>query len=578
MFNSFNTSSGINKNIYGLNNQSLVINLDSTVGISGTTWTDQTGNGYNYTFYDNSNNIGITNNGVNVNTVTINSFTAVFLDGSGNFLWRNNTNGFGSNIFTSSFTYEMWVYPISKNNATLIYENGQNGFSGWSDDQMGLNSSGYITSYVYQGTAIGNSNSSSVYSINKWYQIVNVYDNTANKLYQYVNGVLSAQVTVTRTPPTSTKVWLLVGSNTGNSSSFMSGLGYFCGCIGAFRGYNIALSSSQILQNYYSYKLTRYTIDNSSFNTTVTQSSGFTKTTNNPPYTFYTFNVSNAGTGSGTTATYTFNVVGTPIRANYLIVGGGGVGGNVSNGSIGGGGGAGGYLLGSIGLNIGSYTITVGQGATRSASGSSSSIVGPAGAVTVSLTAYCGGPGGISDSAPTSINVGSGGGGGITGSNSVAGANGTTGQGYNGGSSSYSKTGVAIYQYYICGGGGGGAGGAGYNGVSNSFITSSVTGGAAVQINSSNLPGYNSTLYICGGGGGCNLYSGGTPPSGNTMKGGSFSTNSCGGDGAVVGYASNNKSAGNGTTYGSGGGGGGGTGYLAGYGYQGVVIITYSNT
>ena len=42
MFNSFNTNSGINKNSTGLFNNNLVINLDSTLGINGSNWTDQT--------------------------------------------------------------------------------------------------------------------------------------------------------------------------------------------------------------------------------------------------------------------------------------------------------------------------------------------------------------------------------------------------------------------------------------------------------------------------------------------------------------------------------------------------------
>jgi hypothetical protein len=242
---------------YSIYTGNLVINLDSTLGINGSNWTDQTGNGFNYTFYNSTTNIGTTNTGTNIITSNVNGFQAVFLDGATNFLWRSNSSGFGS-YFLSSFTYEMWVYPLSKKNATLIFEHGQNFFgSGWSDDQLALNSSGYITSYVYNfGGPIGNNVSTSSYDSNNWYQIVNVYDNTAKILYQYVNGVLSTQVSVTKQYPTS--VWLILGSHATNGYSFMSGLGYFCGCIGAFRGYDIALSSSQILQNYYSYNLSRY--------------------------------------------------------------------------------------------------------------------------------------------------------------------------------------------------------------------------------------------------------------------------------------------------------------------------------
>jgi hypothetical protein len=220
----------------------------------------------------------------------------------------------------------------------------------------------------------------------------------------------------------------------------MGDIGYFCGCIGSFRGYNIALSSSQILQNYYAYNLTRYIKYNTSFNTT-----GGTKT-NNGLYIIHTF--------TNTSASTSFVLTGKPITANYLIVGGGGSGGNTTGGA-GGGGGAGGCLLGSIGLNIGSYTITVGQGATSFGTiGGNSSIVGPAGAVTVSLNAYGGGPGG-NDTVivPTVTPVGSGGGASCN-TNNYSGENGTSGQGYNGGKGNYYID--ANFRHFWYGGGGGG--------------------------------------------------------------------------------------------------------------------------
>ena len=217
---------------------SLVINLDSNKGISGSTWTDQTGNGYNYTFYTSS------NTATNYTTTTSNGYTVITLDGTTNYFW--NSSGFDS-YFKGSFTYEMWVYPTSLRNATLIYENGQGSFNGWSDDQMGTNSSGYFTSYVYSGGSIVGT-TGGAYSINNWYQIVNVYDNTAHILYQYKNGALIAQVSITKSYPS--KVYLVLGSQAGNGSSYMNGLGYFVGYIGAFRGYNIALSSAQVLNNY----------------------------------------------------------------------------------------------------------------------------------------------------------------------------------------------------------------------------------------------------------------------------------------------------------------------------------------
>ena len=233
---------------YTIVTASLVINLDSTVGISGNTWTDQTGNGYNYNFYNNSNAL------TNLTTVTVNGYTAVSLSAS-NYLWRSNASGFDTN-FKNSFTYEMWVYPTSTKNATLIYENGQNGFGGWADDQLGISSAGYFTSYVFNGGLIATGNAASAYTLNRWYQVANVYDNTAKVLYQYINGALAAQKSISKSYPGT--VWLVLGAQAGNGSSYMSGLGYFLGYMGSFRGYNIPLSADQVLQNYNAFKTLRY--------------------------------------------------------------------------------------------------------------------------------------------------------------------------------------------------------------------------------------------------------------------------------------------------------------------------------
>ena len=232
---------------YTIVTTSLIINLDSTLGVSGSTWTDQTGNGYNYTFYNSSQTV------TNYTTATSNGLQAISLSGS-NYMWRANSTGFNP-YFVNSYTFEMWVYPKTKVNATLIYENGQNSFGGWSDDLMGINSSGYFTSQVYNGGKIINT-SGGAYVLNTWYQVVNVYDDSARILYQYVNGALKAQVNIARSKPGT--MWLVLGAQAGNGSSYMNGLGYFNGYIGAFRGYNIALNATQILQNYNAYKTTRY--------------------------------------------------------------------------------------------------------------------------------------------------------------------------------------------------------------------------------------------------------------------------------------------------------------------------------
>jgi hypothetical protein len=255
----------------------LVINLDSSVFDISCNWIDQTAKGYSYTQY----NAYSTSNVVYGSTSPItpidisknytNNYPVVQLNGSSNvtkYLWMNAVNNFGSSNllttnFTGSYTYEIWVYPTAIKNATLINEVGTNpgGTSGWTDDQMALSSSTFVTSYYYNAGGYVTSDIS--YNINNWYQIINVYTGGTTYLTQYINGknskILNSNPAAAKLNPQSGS--LVIGSNAGNAASYMGGLGTFQGYIGSFRGYNIALSTSQILQNYNYYRPTIFSFN-----------------------------------------------------------------------------------------------------------------------------------------------------------------------------------------------------------------------------------------------------------------------------------------------------------------------------
>jgi hypothetical protein len=239
--------------------------------------------------------------------------------------------------------------------------------------------------------------------------------------------------------------------------------------------------------------------------------------------TIHTFN------GSGT-----FRVTNPALTSvDYLVVGGGGSGGDT------GGGGAGGMRTGTgfpVSASPGSYTITVGSGA---APGGGDTLRGVSGTDSIALgfTAVGGGGGG-GETAPISpgLSGGSGGGGGY--SPPGAAGSGTPGQGNPGGTGGTSAS----------GGGGGGAGqpggnaaggtaGAGGNGTASTISGASVTyaggGGGA-----SNAPGVRGVGGLGGGGngeqentgagagaantgGGGGGFWGGAAPLGNTGNGGS---------------------------------------------------------
>ncbi len=254
-----------------------------------------------------------------------------------------------------------------------------------------------------------------------------------------------------------------------------------------------------------------------------------------------TWSAANFWTGLGSdTNNYSYDNTYFPIpdprTINTLIVAGGGSGG----GSTGGGGGGGGVVSTLTDVNVGSYPVVVGGGATAPGNqnpginGSNSSFNG--------LVAIGGGGGAASRGGATAYSAGSGGSGG--GSQDYYGIStaglGTNLQGNPGGSLGYSSLNSVGNA-----GGGGGAGGSGWG------TESGLGGNGGIGVISS-ISG-TSTYYGGGGGGG----GGGTGGLGG------------GGNGADVGAAG---------TANTGGGGGGGWGYSTGNGGaggSGVVIISY---
>ena len=254
--------------------------------------------------------------------------------------------------------------------------------------------------------------------------------------------------------------------------------------------------------------------------------------------------------GSGETYIYmAFKNNPTPQPAagymSFLVIAGGGSGGN-ENARSGGGAGAGGLRTSygstsgggasaesDITLAAGTYTITVGAGGAGTSSTPSAGNDGSLSSIAASSITTISSVGGGGGGAPGTGRTGGSGGGGAHGGN--AGGSGTANQGFAGG------TGNGESPYNGAGGGGasavganssaGGGSGAGGDGLSVSIIGSA-------------------TAYAGGGGGG-----GGTAASGGTGGGGSGSTSNAGGATANTG----------------GGGGGARTG--SGAGGSGVVIL-----
>jgi filamentous hemagglutinin family protein len=262
--------------------------------------------------------------------------------------------------------------------------------------------------------------------------------------------------------------------------------------------------------------------------------------------------VSYDSSGSGT---YTWTPSST-LQASYLAIGGGGSGG----GRTGGGGGAGGVLTGNADFIATSpYSIVIGAGGVipTAVAGSSQGFSGGSSALSgsgVSVIALGGGGGGFNDATGRrGLSGGSGGGSSDRpsgGINTIGGA-GTAGQGNNGGTSS-------SWSGNYGAGGGGGAGGVGQNG---SDASGGVGGGGIANPIEGSTVGQNmgGTYFIAGGGGGGSF--------------GPLTAGGLGGGGSSTGNSATAKALAN-----SGGGGGGSksNGASSGAGGSGAVVINGS--
>jgi len=260
---------------------------------------------------------------------------------------------------------------------------------------------------------------------------------------------------------------------------------------------------------------------------------------------------------------------------SYLIAAGGGGGGGA------GGGGAGGVLISTASVTAGTtYTITVGGGGTGAAAGSNTRGANGTNTTAFGLTAVGGGGGGAYNSGSTNaqngLSGGSGGGGGWwAGGASSAGA-GTSGQGFAGGSNSFS-----LANPYSAGGGGG-AGAVGGTTSANNVsgnggvgAVSSITGTSLYWGGGGGGGGQNGTSGNggLGGGGGGACWNGGT-----AGTGGGSALNSGGNGEFSTGADTDLRGGDGGANTGGGGGGMGVSVHTGGAGGSGIVVVSYSTS
>jgi len=228
-------------------------------------------------------------------------------------------------------------------------------------------------------------------------------------------------------------------------------------------------------------------------------------------------------TGSGTETTYTWDATGVTY-ADVLVVGGGGGGSCSGIAGGGGGGGGGGVIIDTVSLGEDSYTITVGAGGNGAIGDHAPGTAGK-NSTAFGLTAIGGGAGNTGASG-ADINGGSGGGGGAGSANITPFGIGTSGQGNNGG--------VAFHSGTSAGGGGGGAGGVGGNGSNGS----GGIGGVGIESRISGI-----ATYYAGGGAGATVSTTTISAGGNGGGGSTFANGTDGlGGGGGAGYVNNRAS------------------------------------
>jgi hypothetical protein len=216
------TSTGIFKN--KIITDGMLFYLDAadsdSYGGSGSTWTDMSGNGRNF------------------------SLTSTSFDSNYGGSITSSGSGYGSIsglTLTNGFTLEIWVYMSSTSSFGLfgqgVYGTGQGLHILYQDGSRGMVYGMYSNDNDYQNNYRP--------SANQWYHWVFTYDGTTFRKQFFAN-------TIKQTAPSSTETQY-TGSGQFNIGAIYSSPGsQFNGRIGIVKGYNRVLERHEIAQNFQS--------------------------------------------------------------------------------------------------------------------------------------------------------------------------------------------------------------------------------------------------------------------------------------------------------------------------------------
>lgn len=227
MAGAFSVGRGLNQSLI---TNGLVLYLDAGRSTSypgtGTTWTDLSSNGKNYTLQN-----GPTYSSVNGGVITFAGASSQYANSS-------------ASLFTSAsnnpYTISLWIYPTGAGN--FVQVNGQSSINSlYHYSAIEMNSGGTISFGQWNGTETTITTSAQIF--NKWYNLVISYNGTTATAY--INGVSVGSNTIGWTSPGNTYFGLM-----GTDAQNMGTNAYASGSIGSFMAYNTALTATQIIQNY----------------------------------------------------------------------------------------------------------------------------------------------------------------------------------------------------------------------------------------------------------------------------------------------------------------------------------------
>lgn len=158
------------------------------------------------------------------------------------------SSSFGTSMDTYGFTFEIWAYPTTTSNGTLIAEWSGNPPTGWNDTQVA-----FVGGKINGGVFPNSFNPTSYlqgpnFSQNTWYNIVMTYDVTSGNLKLYINGTLQGTTIGTKANPGGTTLTL---GRPDTANSYIGGAtGYFQGYIGYWKVWDGAITAGQVSTNY----------------------------------------------------------------------------------------------------------------------------------------------------------------------------------------------------------------------------------------------------------------------------------------------------------------------------------------